>query len=103
MNTNSLSQKESKKLKKIRETKERQKAKKDLMKSPLNTERPDMSKYTSESDGDAPGEKLEEVSLDPIPGYEKVMEWYNGNSCEDSWHLMKKYPKAWKELLRITS
>ncbi len=35
-----------------------------------------------------------------IPGYEKVMEWYNGNSCEDSWHLMKKYPKAWKELLK---
>lgn len=30
MNTNSLSRKESKKLKKIRETKERQKSKKDL-------------------------------------------------------------------------
>jgi|TARA_Y100001951_G_C11196499_1_gene214616 hypothetical protein len=38
-----------------------------------------------------------------IPGYKKVMEWYNGNSCEDSWHLMKKYPEAWKELLKQNS
>jgi len=34
MNTNSLSRKESKKLKKIRETKERQKTKEELKKAP---------------------------------------------------------------------